>query len=938
MARQRGIVVWLDSDNSYSELVAELVLRHEQGQYDVPVLGFHDSYLELLLALEGREDGVGMTPLIVHVPGLTEDSMRTTPLLELYRAGQRHRRALPTLVREAAHGRASADDIEAFVARGDLSLEGADTWLSNYGEGNTKLGPDLSALNAQALFESVRPNGSLAATADDPEVLAAIWQRASQLLGIHEDWRPDLAPNDNSSAADSASYLASEMAVWCMCVEFIDDLKRPPKDVWLLPLTKLAPPFRRTSKELVAHLRERHDQYYASCADELEHAMHNELREATAEDLGRIDTFRFEDQKLLGAALDALEDQRYPEAHEWAVQRTDGRSFWTQHDRGRHLAWHLIELASQLGLAMRSSETLLATCDSVGDASAAYATSGYQVDRHHRQLEQAFQNAGIIKFDEYPAMLRCVERMRHRYRAWLDRLSIEFTVLCEKHGFLPSASDQQRTLFEQVVQPFAAEEGVTAYFMVDALRYEMGEQLVAAMGVSANVEVHIRPRLAELPTLTEVGMNVLAPVCESGNLRPQIAGKIKGFRAGESRVHSPETRRKAMHQRVGGYACVCKSLKDVVTAEVATLRKTIGRSNLVVVHCEGIDKAGEKGVGLVVFERELQNLRAAWSRLHEAGVKRFVITADHGFLLHDPMTRNALNFADNKTVPKRRHLIYDYATADDRTVSVSCTELGYQGADSHFIFPRDGAPFDIGARAKDFVHGGNSLQERVIPVITVEHRYQAGTEVVSYAFETEPVKQSGHKHSVRARVIQLGQTSTLNYAGQRNVEVTVECEGSNTAQLEVVDVRGAEKAGNVITVPVEAWFEVSFRITSERSERVRVQLAHATGAAGFTALSIAERFDVEVMALSTPLPPEDTPADDEAGWLTELPDEGTRKVFAHIAKHGSISEVDATKLLDGARAFRRFSRNLDKHVAVSPFRVRVEVASGVKCYVRGEEE
>lgn len=47
------------------------------------------SYLELMLGLEDLEDGVGMTPLIVHVPGHTENSIAETPLFELYRAGRR---------------------------------------------------------------------------------------------------------------------------------------------------------------------------------------------------------------------------------------------------------------------------------------------------------------------------------------------------------------------------------------------------------------------------------------------------------------------------------------------------------------------------------------------------------------------------------------------------------------------------------------------------------------------------------------------------------------------------------------------------------------------------------------------------------------------------------------------------------------------------------
>jgi hypothetical protein len=70
-------------------------------------------------------------------------------------------------------------------------------------------------------------------------------------------------------------------------------------------------------------------------------------------------------------------------------------------------------------------------------------------------------------------------------------------------------------------------------------------------------------------------------------------------------------------------------------------------------------------------------------------------------------------------------------------------------------------------------------------------------------------------------------------------------------------------------------------------------------------------------------------------WLLALPD-GVRDVFRHIAEHGSINEGEATRLLGGARQFRSFSRHLDDYRQIAPFAIRVEVAAGIKCYVRGD--
>ena len=78
-------------------------------------------------------------------------------------------------------------------------------------------------------------------------------------------------------------------------------------------------------------------------------------------------------------------------------------------------------------------------------------------------------------------------------------------------GFLPPPSLRQRELFDDVVRPLTGADGVTAYFMVDALRFEMAEQLYQVLSAtSGNAVVNLSARLAELPTVTEVGMNVLS--------------------------------------------------------------------------------------------------------------------------------------------------------------------------------------------------------------------------------------------------------------------------------------------------------------------------------------------------------------------------------------------------------------------------------------------
>nr|HPH69563.1 BREX-6 system phosphatase PglZ [Kofleriaceae bacterium] len=589
------------------------------------------------------------------------------------------------------------------------------------------------------------------------------------------------------------------------------------------------------------------------------------------------------------------------------------------------------------------------------------------------QLEQAREELPQLDIPEASMLRARLDQLRMVYRNWADETARMFNALCRREGFLPPAELQQRTLFEDVVVPAVAED-LTAYFMVDALRFEMGLQLADSLRETKTAEVMVGARLAELPTVTEVGMNALAPVARAGKLTVDYKnGKLLGFRVGELRVDGPEDRRRVIHDRIGGDACPKLTLEEVGDRDATSLRKSLARAKAVVVHCEGIDKAGEKGVGLAVFERELQNLRAAWRVLYEAGVKRFVFTADHGFLLHDDVTRDALPHG-KQTDPQRRHVLTELRREQDGEICVSASELQYEGAQDgvnqralgsggvfHAAFPDGIAPFDRGARSKNFVHGGNSLQERVIPVITVRHRHAAGGEKVSYEVNARGDLAVAGMHSLVA-VVQPTKQTNLVYGSSAEIELALESADEAGVHVELCDVHHARRTGAGVVATVGKEFRVFFRLTGDVESRAAVRLRPASRVTEVTPGVTKERFQVILRARPVVVEPppsavaaagprDATRGGGESGgsavgkvprsvpppWLEQLP-AGVRDVFRQLADHGSINEEEATRLLGGPRQFRAFSRDLDTYRVQAPFGIRIEVTTGTKCYIRGELE
>jgi hypothetical protein len=420
--------------------------------------------------------------------------------------------------------------------------------------------------------------------------------------------------------------VAFAVASWALCVEYVDDLRRPPVSPLLGDAAALPRPVKDTCRALAQHLRARHATFYQRTADETEALLSDEVVAAKAEDLGKVDTFRFEEDKVLKAALSALAEGAWAPTLEWAELRVDPKpgfaSFWLQEDPSRRSAWQLVRAAATLGAAIAAAgPRLTAKAGAAGGALGSletavdvYVQRGAAVDEAHRHLEQQRVTLLYPQVPEFETLRARLDQLRVAWRTWADAWAVDFNALCKAHGFLPGPGLQQRTLFEDVVRPMTQETGPTAYFVVDAMRFEMGVELFRELEGTAATTVLLKARLSELPSVTEVGMNVLAPVAHNGRLQPKFDAtlKIAGFQAGEFRVTGPETRKRAMHDRVGGSTCPWLTLAEVQSRDSASLRLAVARASLVVVHSEEIDKAGEKGVGPTVFDTVMRQLRAAW--------------------------------------------------------------------------------------------------------------------------------------------------------------------------------------------------------------------------------------------------------------------------------------------------------------------------------------
>lgn len=943
--RESGLVVWLDSSAQYGSVI-EALARGEHG-FPYPVVAHRGSFLETMLALEPYGSGLHPEHVLIHLPGLNKESVRETPILELYEAGTVFEKNLATLVREAAVGLAKPEEIEAFVREPGLTVDKADQWLRGRQE-RTREG-------LAALFDALGVEGSvLAILADDPRVrghLPAEGEKAlaflEKNLGVTPEWRAFVA----KERALDALVLSRIAASWLMAVEFVHDLRAEPVTPALLPLRKLGP-FADRCRRLVASFRDRQPDDYEHFAAELQDLLAGERTSHRAEALGSIDTFRFEEAAMRAAALGALGRGEWASAEAVAEERVPEKCFWVRRSVPLQRTWELVRLAAKAGKGLASTQATLDGCGSLEEATATYADALAPVDRMHRAFEQRAHAVLASDLEDYDALLEVRAAVRRAHRAWADAVNRAFFELCVKYGPLPARSHRQRAIYEDVVHPLVERGERVAFILVDALRFEMAQGFAKELE-SEKFRVALSARLAELPTETKIGMNALAPVERNGRLGLVMKnGGIAGFASGASgefTVSSPADRVRAMSERsLGAKLATDIELAELREMSVEQLKARLrSKPPLVVVRSLELDKAGEQGLHLGTFDQTLALLKSAISLLSQAGIEHFVIASDHGFLLQDGTTENA-PIGANMRVAERRYALLAEPSGKPDVLELKLSQLEYDvdgAGPSYLVFRPDTALWQTKEKIAPFVHGGNSLQERVIPVLVVERRVARGKTISKYEVvaHAEPAHLGRQRLRIAVR-LQNRETGSLGFVAPKQVSLALRVHGATSGvniQLHDATPPATLVNGRILVPPNRDEAIVEFELEGEEEGKARIEVFHPDAMEDVTPKVVEGFFDVarNRRVSKSPPPLEGTAESAQAAGQVEaavelVVDEHYRRVLEIIAERRMINELDLGQVLGSPRRVRMFSRHIDTLRRQVPFEIEVLTVNGMKVYAR----
>lgn len=329
----------------------------------------------------------------------------------------------------------------------------------------------------------------------------------------------------------------------------------------------------------------------------------------------------------------------------------------------------------------------------------------YRTFRHHLDLTET----------DLPTEL--TERVEHRYIEDYQR------PLAESWQHCVDSLDRWLIPGVQPLSAFAAEDlpakAKTLVIISDALRYDVGIELADRMNADDWFTATAEPRLAPLPSFTQLGM-----ACHLPHRRLELVDAETVLADGHPTA--------GLKNRVALWATAdvaALDYDDVITKRSDELAALWSQHSALLVYHDVIDATGDKAAS----ERrtpqacdraidEIANLARKFGR-GKTRASRILVTADHGFLFQASELKPSDYLSEaahgEQILARKRRYVLGRGLRDDPAFTLwTAEQLGLDG-DIQVQIPRSLHRLRIQGTGVRYVHGGATLQEVVVPLVTL---------------------------------------------------------------------------------------------------------------------------------------------------------------------------------------------------------------------------
>lgn len=353
----------------------------------------------------------------------------------------------------------------------------------------------------------------------------------------------------------------------------------------------------------------------------------------------------------------------------------------------------------------------------IKDAVEDYVNGTYLIDTYYRRFYYYLDRIGMETSIEKIRDL--VENMYTN--KYLADLSYKWNRSLTDEAYHTYSEVRQKDFFDHYVRPFMNESGSGRVIVIisDGLRYECARELLDNLDLDEKCDAKISHMLSVLPSETALGMASLLP-----NKNIMVDDSLDIFVDNMHCGNSMEERQKILRSVVPKSACY--EFDRILQAKQAEIRDFFQDKDLVYVYQNQIDQRGEgQRSDNEVFnacQEAIDEIQKLIRRLTGyISNTRYLITADHGFIYkRDKLPETDKIKVENNSVglKSRRYLLTPLPVDNEALISRCMAYLGKPNQ-KYVTTPMGADIIKIPGSGQNYVHGGSSLQEMIVPVIKV---------------------------------------------------------------------------------------------------------------------------------------------------------------------------------------------------------------------------
>ena len=374
-----------------------------------------------------------------------------------------------------------------------------------------------------------------------------------------------------------------------------------------------------------------------------------------------------------------------------------------------------------------------------------YTEDYYKMDRYYRQFHLSFQRSletsNMLLDDLFKHVVDKVEGL---YAHWFlgelganwSNVSADELAQYGKVLEIPQQEDFYRYRIKNA--------GSRVFVIIsDAMRYEVAATLAEELQRETQSQVKLDNMQSIFPSITKFGMAALLPHTK---LSVEMKNDVLTVLA-DGQSTASTNRDKVL--KAANSASVALQYKNIIGMKRAERSALVKGMEVVYIYHDTIDEASHTSDTAVftACEKAISELKNMVRIIvNEFGGTNILITADHGFLYtYSPLTEDnkvdKTSFNNMDVEYGRRYAIMQKGASPDYLMPVKFLsgETDYEG-----FAPRENIRIKMNGGGLNFVHGGISLQEMVVPVIDYHHLRNDSMEYRrnKQKYDTKPVTLS----------------------------------------------------------------------------------------------------------------------------------------------------------------------------------------------------